>query len=149
MESIWALLFPVILIVGNPLRRFHPVRIRRICVRVRNYYRPRFVYKELDWKVFLRTLRDSSHDIGVIMILVSLSGIFGYGIVYDSIPQTMAAFLVGVTSNPYLLLLIVILLLVFCGMFVETTVIALLLTPHFVAVWSPLQGLTRFSSALL
>lgn len=128
VKGIWALLFPVILIVGIRFGVFTPsesgafAAVYAIGIGV-------FVYKELNWKTFKKTLRNSARDIGIIMILVALSGIFGYGIVYDSIPQSMAAFLVGVTNNPYILLGIVILLLVFCGMFVETTVIALLLTP--------------------
>jgi tripartite ATP-independent transporter DctM subunit len=93
-----------------------------------------FVYKELDFKFFFQTLKDTANDIGVIMILVSLSGIFGYGIVYGRVPQAMATFLINITSNPYLMQSIIVLLLVFCGMFIETTVITLLLTPMLLPV---------------
>ena len=128
VDGVWALLFPVILIVGIRFRVFTPSEsgafacAYAILIGV-------FVYRELNWKVFLQTLKDTACDIGVIMILVSLSGIFGYGIVYDRVPQVMANFLVGITANPYLMQLIIIILLVICGMFIETTVIALLLTP--------------------
>ncbi|MDR2020469.1 MAG: TRAP transporter large permease, partial [Treponema sp.] len=128
IDGIWALLFPVILIVGIRFGVFTPSEsgafacIYAIFVGV-------VIYRELTWKVFFQTLKDTAHDIGIIMILVSLSGIFGYGIVYDQIPQAMASFLMGITENPYILLLIIIILLVLCGMFIETTVIALLLTP--------------------
>lgn len=128
IDSIWALLFPVILIVGIRFGIFTPSESGAFAC-VYAILVGAFIYKELTWKVFWQTLKDSANDIGIIMILVSLSGIFGYGIVYDSIPQHMASFLVGITSNPYILLFIIILLLVFCGMFIETTVIALLLTP--------------------
>ncbi|MDR1986221.1 MAG: TRAP transporter large permease [Treponema sp.] len=128
VDSIWALFFPVILIVGIRFGIFTPSEsgafacVYAILVGV-------VIYRELNLKTFFQTLRDTANDIGIIMILVSFSGIFGYGIVYDRIPQAMASFLVNITSNPYILLLIIILLLVCCGMFIETTVIALLLTP--------------------
>ncbi|GHU42706.1 C4-dicarboxylate ABC transporter [Spirochaetia bacterium] len=128
VDSIWALLFPVILIVGIRFGIFTPSESGAFAC-VYAIFVGAVIYKELTFKVFLSTLKDTAGDIGIIMILVSLSGIFGYGIVYDSIPQTMAAFLVNITSNPYLLLFIIVLLLVVCGMFIETTVIALLLTP--------------------
>jgi tripartite ATP-independent transporter DctM subunit len=128
VDSIWALLFPVILILGIRFGIFTPSESGAFAC-VYAIFIGVVVYRELNLKTFLQTLKDTANDIGVIMILVSLSGIFGYGIVYDSIPQAMASFLVNITSNPYILLLIIILLLVFCGMFVETTVIALLLTP--------------------
>jgi tripartite ATP-independent transporter DctM subunit len=128
IDGIWALLFPVILIVGIRFGVFTPSESGAFAC-VYAIFVGVVIYRELTWEVFFQTLKDTAHDIGIIMILVSLSGIFGYGIVYDRIPQAMAAFLMGITSNPYFLLFIIILLLVFCGMFIETTVIALLLTP--------------------
>jgi tripartite ATP-independent transporter DctM subunit len=128
VDSIWALLFPVILILGIRFGLFTPSESGAFAC-VYAIFVGVVIYRELNLKTFFQTLRDTANDIGIIMILVSLSGIFGYGIVYDRIPQAMASFLVNITSNPYILLLIIILLLVFCGMFIETTVIALLLTP--------------------
>jgi tripartite ATP-independent transporter DctM subunit len=127
-DCVWALLFPVILIAGIRFSLFTPSESGAFAC-VYAILIGAFVYRELSWKVFLGTLKDTACDIGIIMILVSLSGIFGYGIVYDRVPQVMANFLVGITANPFLMQFIIILLLVICGMFIETTVIALLLTP--------------------
>ncbi|GHV88311.1 C4-dicarboxylate ABC transporter [Spirochaetia bacterium] len=128
LDSIWALFFPIILIVGIRFGVFTASESGAFAC-VYAIFVGVFIYKELTLKVFLQTLKDTSGDIGIIMVLVAFSGIFGYGIVYDSVPQAMASFLVGVTSNPYALLFIVIAMLVVSGMFIETTVIALLLTP--------------------
>jgi tripartite ATP-independent transporter DctM subunit len=128
IDGVWALLFPVILIVGIRFGIFTPSESGAFAC-VYAIFVGVVIYRELTWKVFFQTLKDTANDIGIIMILVSLSGIFGYGIVYDQIPQAMASVLMGITSNPYILLLVIIFLLVFCGMFIETTVIALLLTP--------------------
>lgn len=128
VEGLWALMFPVILIAGIRFGLFTPSESGAFACAYAIFVGT-VVFKELNWKIFQLTLHDTACDIGVIMLLVSLSGIFGYGIVYDSIPQKMAVLLMGVTSNPYVLLFIIIALLTVCGMFIETTVIALLLTP--------------------
>jgi tripartite ATP-independent transporter DctM subunit len=128
VDGFWAILFPVILILGIRFGVFTPSEsgafacVYAIIVGV-------LVYKELSLEKFFQTLKDTAHDIGVIMALVSFSGIFGFCIVYDQVPQAMAGFLSGVTGNAVAMQLIIILLLVCCGMFIETTVIALLMTP--------------------
>jgi tripartite ATP-independent transporter DctM subunit len=128
IDGVWALLFPVILIIGIRFGVFTPSESGAFAC-VYAIFVGVVIYRELTWKVFFNTLKDTAHDIGIIMLLVSLSGIFGYGIVYDRVPQAMAGFLVGITSNPILMQFVIIILLVTCGMFIETTVIALLLTP--------------------
>jgi tripartite ATP-independent transporter DctM subunit len=128
VDCVWALFFPIILIVGIRFGVFTPSESGAFAC-VYAVFVGVFIYRELSWKVFVQTCKDTAGDIGIIMILVALSGIFGYGIVYDRVPQGMANFLVNITANPYLMQLIIIVLLVFCGMFIETTVIALLLTP--------------------
>ena len=127
-DSFWALIFPVILIVGIRFGVFTPSEAGAFAA-VYAIFVGTVIYKELTWQAFKQTLKDSAIDIGSIMLILALSGIFGYGIVYDKVPQSLAAFLTGITQNPILLLMIIIAFLVFAGMFVETTVCALLLTP--------------------
>jgi len=127
-ESIWALIFPIILIVGIRFGVFTPSEAGAFAA-VYAIFVGFFIYKELTWKAFRKTLRDSAMDIGAIMLIIALSGIVGYGIVYDRVSQQIAALLLSIASNPISLLWIIIAFLIVAGMFVETTVIALLLTP--------------------
>ena len=127
-ESIWALIFPVILIVGIRFGVFTPSEAGAFAA-VYAIFVGAVIYKELTWEAFRRTLKDSAMDIGAIMLIIALSGIIGYGIVYDGVSQKIATLLISITSNPAILLLIIIVFLIIAGMFVETTVIALLLTP--------------------
>lgn len=133
LDSIWALLFPVILLVGIRFGVFTPSEGGAFAVAYAIFVGV-FVYRELTWASFKEAVMESVGDIGVIMFLVALSGILGYGVVYDSIPQKLASILLSISQNPYILLFIIILLLLFLGMFMETTVIALLLTPILVPV---------------
>lgn len=62
------------------------------------------------------------------------SGPFGYAMSYDRLPQTISEWLLGITSNPTLLVLIILLFFVVVGMFMEATVNVLLLTPIFLPI---------------
>lgn len=133
IDGIWALLFPVILIVGIRFGVFTPSEsgafacVYAVAIGV-------LVYRELTWKKFIDTVRGTARDIGVIMILVSLSGIISYGVVLDQVPRNMSSFLVDVTTNPSILLILIIMMLLVAGMFIETTVVVLLMAPILVPV---------------
>ncbi len=79
----------------------------------------------------LNAMRASVRDIGMIMLIIMFSGIIGYVVSFERVPQTIAELTLGVFSSHITLLLTVSLLLVFLGMLLEATVVVMLLTPHF------------------
>ncbi|ADN03028.1 TRAP transporter large permease [Spirochaeta thermophila] len=132
-ENIYALIFPLLLIVGIRFGIFTPSEAGAFAV-VYAFLVGRFVYKELSWTKFLEALRQTAIDTGVIMLIIMCAGILGYVITVTRIPQSIALFLTGVTSNPTFLLLIVLGFLLVAGMFMEPTVNTLLLTPIFLPI---------------
>ena len=121
-------MFPIILIVGIRMGIMTPAESGAFAA-VYALFIGFFVYKELNVKRLVNCLKRSVRDIGVIMLIVMISNIFGYGITYENVPRKLAQLLVGVTSNKFIMLTLIIILLAFAGMFVETTVVALLMTP--------------------
>jgi len=132
-DSIWALLFPVFLIV---FLRFGIMTASESGAFSALYamFVGKFIYKELTWQSFITSVQDSTKDIAAVALVLALSGIFGYGIVYESIPQVMAEGLMAITTNRYVMLGIICLLVIFMGMFVQTTVICLMMTPILIPV---------------
>lgn len=128
VDGIWALLFPVLLIVFIRFGIMTPSESGAFAA-IYAIFVGSVIYKELTLKIFLQTLKDSTKDIAVVTLILALSGVFGYGIVYDRVPQVIASALIGITNNPTLMLFLIVALLTISGMFVETTVVALLLTP--------------------
>lgn len=124
----WALMFPVMLIVLIRFGIVSPTESGAFAVAYALFVGV-FVYKELDKETFITTVRDSVKDITVITIILAFSGTFGYGVVYDDITTKLATALMGISDNPTVLLALVVFFLLGCGMFMETTVIALILTP--------------------
>ena len=127
-ETIWALVFPILLLVGIRFGLFTPSEVGAFAC-VYAVFVGVFVYKEFTWKKLKETMYHTIRDIGAIMIIISLSGIFGYGIPLDRIPQMLTSFITGLSVNPHVVLLMIIVFLVFVGMVMEGSVAILLLTP--------------------
>ena len=128
VDGIWALLFPIILIVFIRFGIFTPsesgafAAIYAILVGV-------FVYKELTFAKFRTALINAVRDIGAIMLIISVSGVFGFGIVFERLGPLMASFITGVTENPILLMFVLVAVLLIIGSVLESTVVVLILTP--------------------
>jgi tripartite ATP-independent transporter DctM subunit len=129
-DSIWALLFPVLLIVGIRFGVFTPSESGAFAV-IYAILIGKFVYKELTWKKFKDALVTSFRDNGAIMLIIALSGAFSYALTWVQLPVTLSKFIFGITTNPQLLVIIMLVFLFITGMFVDSNVNFLLLTPIF------------------
>jgi len=127
IESIWAFLFPIALIGGLRFGLFTPTEAGAFAA-VYALAIGAFFYKELTWEKFKRTLEFTIMDIGSIMLIISLSGIFGYGLAYERIGDVFSGFMLGITNHPKILLLIIVGAVFVAGMFIESVVIILLFT---------------------
>lgn len=132
-KAIWALIFPLILIIGIRFGLFTPTEAGAFAV-VYAIVIGAFVYKKLTWKGFLAALKDSFIDNGGIILIIALSGIFSYALTVEQTPTLLSSFLFGITENPTLLMIIIILFLVVSGMFIDSNVNIMLLTPLFLPV---------------
>lgn len=133
IENIWALLFPVILIVGIRFGIFTPSEAGAFAV-VYALIIGMFVYKELTVKKLIECLSTTAIDLAVIMFIIICSNAFGYAIVTGRLPQTLATAITALSSNKYVVLFIVMLFVFFAGMFMEATANVLLLTPIFLPI---------------
>ena len=127
IESIWAFLFPIALIGGLRFGLFTPTEAGAFAA-VYALAIGAFFYKELTWEKFKRTLEFTIMDIGSIMLIIALSGIFGYGLAYERIGDVFSGFMLGITTHPKILLLIIVGAVFVAGMFIESVVIILLFT---------------------
>jgi len=127
IESIWAFLFPIALIGGLRFGLFTPTEAGAFAG-VYAFFVGFVFYKGLNWKTFKNALEYSMIDIGAIMLIIAMSGTFGYGLAYEKIGEKLSEFMLGITNNSQLLLLIIITALFIMGMFIESVVIILLFT---------------------
>lgn len=132
-ESIWAIIFPLILIIGIRFGFFTPSEAGAFAV-VYAFIIGKYVYKELKWTDLKEVLKQSLFDNGVIVLIIACSSIFGYVIIANQVPQQMAEVITSITQNPTLLLFMILGFLFIAGMLMEATVNVLLLTPIFLPI---------------
>lgn len=132
-ESIWALLFPLWLLIGIRYGLFTPSEAGAFAVAYALIVGC-LIHREMSLKQVLQALQAGVKDIGVIMLIIMFSGVIGYVVSFERVPQSIAELTVGVFSSQWALLLTLALLLVFFGMLLEATVVVMLLTPILVPV---------------
>lgn len=133
LDCIWALMFPVILILGLRFGLFTPSEAGAFAV-VYAIVVGLLVYREITWEKFMKSLQDTVLDVGMIMLIICLSGSFGYALTWERIPQAMMEFLLGISESPTVILSILVAALMIAGMFMDSTVLIILLTSMLVPI---------------
>lgn len=128
IESIWALAFPFILIIGFRFGFFTTTEAGAFLVFYALFI-GLFVYRELTWDTFYEAVRNSITDLGMIMLLIMMAAVLGYAVTIERGPQQITAFVTSLTTQPELILVLVVLLLIVSGMFLEGAANILLVTP--------------------
>jgi tripartite ATP-independent transporter DctM subunit len=128
--GIWALLFPVFLLLGLRMGVFTPSEIGAFAV-VYAIAIGLFVYRKLTRASFLEALEGSLTDVGAVMFLIALSAIFSYGIVLERVPEIVSGFILGISENLHAVMVLIVLFVVAAGLFVDATVLIIMLTPIF------------------
>jgi tripartite ATP-independent transporter DctM subunit len=90
-----------------------------------------FAYRMLKAASVREALEGSLVDIGAVMFLIALSGIFGYGIVFERVPEAISEALLGLTDDPDLLTMLIVAFILAAGCFIDGSVLIIMLTPIF------------------
>ena len=127
-QAFWALLMTVIILVGILSGIVTPTEASIIAV-LYAIVVGFFIYKELTFKKLLVVMRDSMVTTAGIMALVGFANIFAYILTKEQIPTMIANAMLALTSNKYILLILINILLLFVGCFMETIAALLILFP--------------------
>jgi len=128
--GIWAILFPVFLLLGLRMGVFTPSEIGAFAV-VYAVFIGAVIYRKLKRTGFVEALEGSLVDVGSVMFLIALSGIFGYGIVFERIPEVISSAILGVTDNAAGVMVLIVAFILVAGCFIDGTVLIIMLTPIF------------------
>ena len=128
LDARWALLAPVIVLGGIYGGVFTPTEASVIAA-VYGLLVGTLVYRELDWRKIYQSLLNAVLVGGSVTIIVGLASGFGRLLTQYQIPQQLAAFTLGWSTNAFVVLMILNAGLIIIGTFMETLATIILLTP--------------------
>ena len=93
-----------------------------------------FIYKTIKIKDLGTILRESAETTGIIVFLIGVSSIMAWVMAFTGIPSAISSLLLGISDNPIIILLIINVLLLFVGTFMDITPAILIFTPIFLPI---------------
>jgi tripartite ATP-independent transporter DctM subunit len=128
--GLWALLFPVFLLLGLRFGIFTPSEIGAFAV-VYALVIGMFAYRLLKRASLKEALEGSFTDVGSVMLLLALSAVFGYGIVFERVPEVISSWMLDLTQSADIVLVLIVIFVLAVGTFIEGGPLIIMLTPIF------------------
>jgi len=127
-KSLLALLAPVILVGGIFSGQFTPTEAAAVaCAYV--LFVGVFIFRTLGWNEIFESLKVTAVTSSVILFIISIATVFATMLTLERIPAHIAHYILSLTGNKYIFLLLVNIFLLFVGMIMETGVSVILLAP--------------------
>lgn len=127
-EAKWALLVPVIILGGIYGGIFTPTEAAAVGV-IYGFIVGVFIHKELKLSDLYRVVAGSALTSATVIIIVGTATIFGRVLAIERIPFMIADYIVNLTDSPIVILMLINVLLLVVGMFMETLAAIIILTP--------------------
>ncbi len=128
LPALPALMTPVLLVSGMLLGFFTPTEAASITVAYVIFISA-VVYRTLTWRHLVHSAFETLKSTSAILIIVAAAALFGWIMAVEQIPQTIAKSLLSLSTDPLMLLLIVNVILLIAGMFLDSTTATLLVVP--------------------
>lgn len=127
-EAKWALLIPVVILGGIYGGIFTPTEAAVVAV-VFGLIVSVFVYKELKFKDLPQIFVDSALTTATVLVIVGAATAFGRLLTIEQIPNQIAQAMLSISSEPLIVMLLITLLLLIVGCFMDTIAAIIILTP--------------------
>ncbi|NOX32725.1 MAG: TRAP transporter large permease [Deltaproteobacteria bacterium] len=127
-DSIWAILAPVIILGGIYSGIFTPTEAAVVAV-FYSLFVATFIYRSLSFSDFIHLLVDATVTSSVIMFIVVFAGIFTWAADVIGVVDKAAAFLIHISPNAFVMIILINLLLLVLGMFLDAISISYLVMP--------------------
>src|SRR5690554_3061562 len=127
-DAFWALILPLI-IIGGVISGVFTVTESAGVAAVYTLLVGLFIYKDLKFKDLPKILFDTSVQIATLMTVAASALIFSWVLTILQIPQTITAAIFNITDNPILILLMLNILFLVVGMFMEAKAAMFIMVP--------------------
>ncbi|WP_432695896.1 TRAP transporter large permease [Marinobacterium sp. YM272] len=104
----------------------------------------KYIYKDLKFSHLPEILRRTALNAGMVIMLISAAGVFGWVVVYEQIPQAAAAWIAEQTSDPFVFMLMVIGVLILVGMVIDGIAALILVVPILLPIAQDQFGISPY-----
>jgi tripartite ATP-independent transporter DctM subunit len=133
IDALWGLVTVVIIMGGILSGVFTPTESAAVAC-VYAFLVTFLVYRDYQWRELPRLIHGVVKTVAMVMMLIGFSVAFGYMMAIMQVPAKMTAFFLGVSENKYVFLLMVNVLLLILGTFMDLAPMLLICTPIFMPV---------------
>jgi TRAP-type C4-dicarboxylate transport system permease large subunit len=127
-QAVLPIMTPVLLIGGMTTGLFTPTE-GAIAASAWAMFLGLVWYRTMNWKMFIKVSLDSVETTATVMFIVAAASIFGWMLTATGVTAQIAEWVLGVTKEPWLFLLMANLLMLFVGCFLEPTAAITILVP--------------------
>ncbi len=132
-DAVWGLMMPIIILGGIMSGVFTPTESAAIAV-VYGLFVSFFIYKELSLKDLVPIFYKASLNSAMIMLLIAAASPFGWVMTIEQVPAMASRAILGLSSNMYVIYVLMLVIYLILGTFMETAAIILLVVPIFAPI---------------
>ena len=137
LQAVPGIIMPAIILGGIFSGKFTTTEAAAVAV-VYALFASFVIYRDMTFPKLFDIMKGSAKTSAVIMIIIACSGPFGWVLASYSIPDAIANAVLGVSTNKYILMTLVAVIIIIAGVFMETSSAIIILTPVFLPL---VQGL--------
>ncbi|MCB1758406.1 MAG: TRAP transporter large permease [Gammaproteobacteria bacterium] len=93
-----------------------------------------FVYRSMGWSEFVNAVKDAVRTTAMVLMVIGCAAAFGWLLAYLKVPAEMVAFMRGLSDNPIVILLLINILLLILGSFMDMSPLIVITTPIFLPI---------------
>ncbi|OSP55214.1 TRAP transporter large permease [Pseudoruegeria sp. SK021] len=140
-ESFWGLMTPVLILGGIYSGIFTPTEAALVAT-VYALAVGAFAYRTLTWRGLYDSLSDAAASSAVVMLVVAYASLFGWVVTVEDLVGQYSGQLLGLSDNSAVILLVIMLILLIAGMFMDPVTVMFISLPIFMPVvrelgWDP------------
>lgn len=127
-RAFWSLMAPIVILGGIYSGFFTPTEAAIVAI----FYTlvvGVFIYREITWEKLFSSLETTTWLTGRVLLILFTATVFGRLLVENQIPAIIAEGMLSFTNNIYVIWMLIIMFLLFVGMFMETLATILILVP--------------------
>jgi tripartite ATP-independent transporter DctM subunit len=131
---------PLVIVGGISFGIFTPTESAAVAIIVALLFGG-VVFRELPWRSLPRIIDRTVTNSAVVLFLIMAAKVFGWVLTYNQIPQAAAAFIVSLTDDPIVFMLLIVAALTVVGMFLDGIAALIILTPILLPVATGQYGI--------